>query len=131
MHRALRPGGVLLDVHPEPELARLEVAGPRGAAVVGPLREPTRPGRVLTARHALEGLVAAGYFALVRAEVFTFLSHFDSAAAWRAYVAERWSSAEVDDADERRLAAALSSTRGEVLIRERVRAAAYARTEPA
>jgi hypothetical protein len=62
--------------------------------------------------------------------VFTFLYHFDSAEAWRAYLAERWSSAEVGDGDVARVAAALARTGGEVLVRERVRATAYTRGRP-
>jgi hypothetical protein len=130
VHRALRPAGLLLDLHPGPEPALVEVLGPRGAETVCPVRDPTHPGRVTAARRVLQRLVASGYYRRRRREVFTFLHHFDSAESWRAYLAEWWTSAEVDDEDVARVAAALARTGGEVLIRERVRATAYARGDP-
>ena len=130
MHGWLRPGGLLLDIRPGPEPAVVEARGPRGHETVGPVRDPTHPARVAAARRALEELVAAGYYRRRRRELFAFLYHFDSAEAWRAYLAEWWATAEVDDEDVARVAAALARTGGEVLVRERVRATAYARGDP-
>jgi hypothetical protein len=125
IHRWLRPGGRLLDIHPEPEDARVEVRDGDCLTFVGPYARPAIYQNTFTARDQLAALVAQGLFALERSITFEVLYHFDSVDAWLAYRTERGTTTEVDPALLTRAREMLAEASGELLVREQLRATRY------
>ncbi len=125
VHRWLRPGGRLLDIHPEPEDARVEVRDRDGLTFIGLFQRPAIYQNIHAARDALAGMVYEGLFARERSVGFEVLYHFDSDEAWLAYRTERGTKTEVDPALLVRAREVLADTSGELLIREQMRATRY------
>ncbi len=88
----------MLDIHPRPEAALLEVEHDGQVVALGPLNDPILKENVQAAEAILTSVVEAGYFVPERAATFEFLYHFDSIDAWLAYMAENWADAEIDAA---------------------------------
>ena len=130
VHRWLRPGGRLLDIHPEPEDARVEVRHRDHLTFVGPYQRAAIYKNIHAARDALAGVVDEGLFARERSVGFEVLYHFDRVDAWLAYRVERGTSTEVDPALLARARDVLAKTPGELLIREQMRATRYRRRHP-
>ena len=127
VHRWLRPDGRMLDIHPEPEDASVEVRdGPR-LTFVGPYQRPHIYQNIHAARAALAGMVEQGLFARERSIVFEVLYHFETVDQWLAYRVERGTSTEVDPGLLERARDVLAETSGELLIREQMRATRYGR----
>ena len=81
MHRSLRPGGLLLDVHPQPQPSPIEVRTGAGTAELGQLEYS--PGFIRTMSNADEALASLdrdGMFRNEREEEFLLLHHFESLA---------------------------------------------------
>jgi hypothetical protein len=127
VHRWLRPGGRVLDIHPEPEDARVEVRDGHRLTFVGLYQRPAIYENIHAARGTLAGLVEDGWFARERSVEFEVLYHFDSVDQWLAYRVERGTSTEVDAALLVRARGVLAETPGELLIREKMRATRYRR----
>ena len=125
VHHWLRPGGRVVDIHPEPEDARVEVRNGTGLTFVGPYARPAIYENIHRARDTQARVVAEGLFARERSTVFEVLYHFDSVDAWLAYRLERGTSTEVDPALVARARDVLANTSGELLIREQMRATRY------
>ena len=125
VHRWLRPGGRVLDIHPEPEDARVEVRDGNRVTFVGPYARPAIYENVHKARNTLARVVGEGLFARERSTVYQVLYHFASVDAWLAYRVERGTSTEVDPALLARAREVLADTSGELLIREQMRATRY------
>jgi hypothetical protein len=130
VHRWLHPGGRVLDIHPEPEDARVEVRDGDRLTFVGPYARPAIYANIHRTRDTLAGLVGEGLFARERSLVFEVLYHFDSVDAWLAYRVERGTSTEVDPALFARAREVLADTSGELLIREQMRATRYRQRHP-
>src|SRR5207244_12555428 len=118
VQRWLRPDGLLLDVHPEPEDARVEVRDRDRVTFVGPYARPAIYDNIQRARDTLAGLVGEGLFARERSTAFEVLYHFPSVDAWLAYRVERGTSTEVDAALLARARRELADTSAELAIRE-------------
>jgi hypothetical protein len=131
VHRWLRPGGRVLDIHPEPEDARVEVRNGKSLTFVGPYQRPAIYQNVHAARAALGGMVGEGLFARERSVRFEVLYHFGSLDEWLAYRVERGTATEVDPALVARGRDVLAEMPGELLIREQMRATRYRRRQPA
>jgi hypothetical protein len=131
VHRWLRPGGRLLDIHPEPEDARVEVRDGDRLIVVGPYARPAIYENIHRARDTLARVVGEGLFARERSAVFEVLYHFATVDAWLAYRLERGTSTEVDPALLARTREVLADMSGELLIREQMRATRYRQRHPA
>jgi SAM-dependent methyltransferase len=129
IHRALRPGGALLDIHPEPVPLAVEVWRDGAVRYVGALPERGVIPRIHAVRPLLDALVGAGYFALRRVRTFDFVAHLDSFEDFGPYMARWQSSTVIDEAVAARARSALAEG-GELCVRERVRALGLARTEP-
>jgi hypothetical protein len=121
----LRPGGRLLDVHPEPEDARVEVRDRDRLTFIGLFQRPAIYQNIHAARDALAALVGKGLFARERSVGFEVRYHFESVDAWLAYRTERGTKTEVDPALLVRAREMLADTPGELLIREQMRATRY------
>jgi hypothetical protein len=123
----LRPGGRVLDIHPEPEAASIEVAAHGSLTRIGPFDRPAIYDNIVAARDALAELVDRGLFDRERSISFEVLYHFDSVEAWLAYRAERGSSTVVPPELQERARELLAQASGELLIREQMRATRYRR----
>jgi hypothetical protein len=135
MHAALRPGGVLLDVRPEPrhpcvEVHRLDVAtGCERVERIGEVDDTYRHGTLAMADEALQTLIAAGRFERECDETFTFIYHFESVVAWLDYVAGHWTSAHLERELIARAYEALPiGASGEVRVLRAIHAARLRRT---
>jgi hypothetical protein len=117
----------VLDIHPEPEDARVEVRDGHRLTFVGLYQRPAIYENIHAARATLAGLVEDGWFARERSVEFEVLYHFDSVDEWLAYRVERGTSTEVDPALLARAGGVLAETPGELLIREQMRATRYRR----
>jgi len=117
----------VLDLHPEPEDARVEVRDGHRLTFVGLYQRPGIYENIHAARGALAGLVGEGWFARERSIEFEVLYHFDSVDQWLAYRVERGTSTKVDAALLVRARGVLAETPGELLIREQMRATRYRR----
>jgi hypothetical protein len=131
VHRWLRPAGRMLDIHPEPEDARVEVRFGHRLTFVGPYQRPAIYRNIHAARAALAGMVDERLFVRERSVKFEVVYHFDSVDKWLAYRVERGTSTEVDPALLARARDVLAETSGELLIREQMRATRYRRRHPA
>jgi hypothetical protein len=88
MHTALRPGGHLLDLHPDALHAPVEVRLGDAIMPLGHLDETRHIHDVHIARAARQAAIDAGQFVLERETRFTFVTHFDSVDTWLTYMAE-------------------------------------------
>jgi hypothetical protein len=131
IHGAIRPGGALLDLHPQPAHARIEVVVDGRVVDAGQVDAARFIAKVLPARSALAEQVAAGYFVAERVEAFDFLTWFDGVDEWLAYLAAEWTTADVPPALAARVRALLPGGAGPIATREAVHAARLRRAEPA
>lgn len=93
IHTALRPGGFLLDIQPEPKHPWVEVRKGIQTTRIGQLDETFRIGMVLSARAAVQRAIDAGWFVRECDITFIYTYHFASVEAWQRHMAEHWSSA--------------------------------------
>jgi hypothetical protein len=127
-HGWLRPRGRLLDIHPEPEGAAVEIQVNREVVPVGPFERPTIDEKIRVARASLGGLVTAGQYVAERFASFEIVSHHVNVDAWLEYRAQRNATSSVDPALLER-ARDMQMTLGgdELRVRERIRAGRYRR----
>lgn len=109
IHRALRSGGVLLDVHPEPGDYALELLRPGAPPEpLGWLRHVSdQVPRILDARAELARVVAEGLFAREERRRFEVSRYAERREDWDAFLAHP--RIQGPDVDTARLAAALAS----------------------
>jgi hypothetical protein len=125
LHTALRPLGVLLDIHPEPQHADIEIRRAAQTIAVGQVDQTQDIGEITSAQAALDQVVAEGFFALERELTFEYVRHFDSVETWLAYRAQRKSTGIVAAETLAQSRALLAQEPGELCVRGRVRAARY------
>jgi hypothetical protein len=131
IHGAIRPGGVLLDIHPLPEHARIEVVAGGLVVDAGRLDASRFIAKVLPAQAALADQAAAGSFVTEQVEAFDYLTWFDGIEEWLSYMAAEWVSADVPPTLAERVRALLPGGMGPIRTRESVHAARLRRAEPA
>lgn len=93
-HRLLAPDGCLLDLHPTPEAAEIEVGG----ISVGPLDAETAQRRHAAADAALAAIIARGLFVIEAEREFSFRRYGDSIEELRDYIRSTWNDSRVGDA---------------------------------
>jgi hypothetical protein len=113
-HRLLQPYGCLIDLHPTPERAVVEV----GSRVTGEVDASDGPLRHAAADAALAATVSAGLFVVEHASDFAFYTYADTIDELREYIEENWRNARIDDTVVRRTVDALRDAPG---VRPRVR----------
>jgi hypothetical protein len=87
VHRSLRSGGLLLDVHPQPKPSPIEVQAGSSTIDLGQLEYGADfVGNMSTAEEVLASLVRGGAFTSEREEEFLLRHHFDSLADWQDYM---------------------------------------------
>src|SRR5262249_27221323 len=88
MHTALRPGGQLLDLHPDAVHSPVEVDAGGTIVPLGHLDDTLHIRDVHAALAARQVVIDAGQFVLEREIRFTFITHFDSVERWLRFMAE-------------------------------------------
>jgi hypothetical protein len=118
-HSALRPGGVLLDLHPTASDVPVEV----GMRVTGRVDTGDGLRRHTAAANALAQSLAARLFALERTLTFDFFTYGDSIDELRDYIADNWREARIRTDAVERTRDALRDARGvKPRVREHVQA---------
>jgi len=122
IHRSLRPEGVLLDLHPQPEHAGVEVWQGGRVERLGHVGQEEDIRDILEARARLDLVEGEGWYVTERRRFFDLLSHFPSAEDWLEYQAREGYTGVVSDellASANRL---LATGDGEFVVREPIRA---------
>jgi hypothetical protein len=97
IHHLLKPGGILLDIHPTNEPATIDVRLREQIIPAGWISESDDYVEYEWADEASAAAVDRGLFAQERCGTFKFVWHADSMSELRAYLAEEWKDAIVDD----------------------------------
>jgi hypothetical protein len=127
IHRSLRPEGVLLDLHPQPQHAEVEVWQGGRVESLGQVGQDEDIRDILEARDRLDLVERGGWYVTLRRRFFDLLSHFPSAADWLEYQEREGYSGVVS---EELLASAdklLATGNGEFVVREPIRASVLKR----
>lgn len=122
IHRSLRPEGVLLDLHPQPEHAGVEVWQGGRVERLGDVGQEEDIRDILEARDRLDLVEGEGWYITERRRFFDLLSHFPSAEDWLQYQEREGYTATVSEellASANRL---LATGNGEFVVREPIRA---------
>ncbi len=129
IHDLLKPDGILLDIHPTNEPAAIAVRLREQLIPAGWLQESDDYVEYEWADEALQQVVGDKRFAPAQAGTFQFVLHADSMSDLRAYLAEEWKDAIVDDVTAMRIEELLKLPvhDKEILISEAVHIARYRR----
>lgn len=128
VHKALRPKGILLDVHPQPEDPRIEVVHDRGTQAVGTIDGSEDSRDIRRARRRLSGLQAEGLFNLEHRVIFDISIYHDSVDAWLEFRRERGETSIITEDLLRNARSAMRKKGAQLVARERVRASSLRRT---
>ena len=126
IRRLLTPSGRLIDIHPSGERPSIEVRRDRqvttAAVVVGWLQETDDFIEYAQAGAALAQAVERGWFAAGRRGAFEFATCASSVSELRAYLAQEWQDAVIQDDVAARAEEQLARLGGEaeLIVRERV-----------
>ncbi len=125
----LKPNGLLLDIHPTNEPAAIAVRLREQLIPAGWLTESDDYVEYEWADEALQHVVNAERFALERIGTFEFVWHANTLNELRAYLAEEWQDAIVDDVTAMRIEELLKLPvrDKEILVSEAIRIARYRR----
>jgi hypothetical protein len=96
IHTAIRPGGFLLDICPAQQQPWLEISRTEKRHRLGHIDDTYRKGTLAMADAALQTVIDAGLFVREEESTFPFIYHCGDVDTWLAYMAEHWSSANVD-----------------------------------
>ena len=129
IHSLLKPGGVLIDIHPTGEPASIEIRIRDRSMPAGWLQETNDYVEYEWADEALNRIVRSGLFTVERQSTFTFNTYTASIAELRDHLAEAWKDAILDGVTAARAEELLSTIERdkEVIVRESVY---IARLEP-
>lgn len=128
----LKPDGILLDIHPTNEMAAIAVRLREQLVPAGWLNESDDYVEYEWADEALQHVVSSGQFTLERVGTFEFVWHADTLPELRAYLAEEWKDAIIDELTAGRIEELLKLPVNdkEILVSEAIRIARYRRTSP-
>ena len=88
IYGALRPRGLLLNLHPEAAHSKIEARVGRKTIPLGQLDETQLIHDVTVARRGLQTVIDARRFVIEREVHFTYILHFGNVDEWLAYMAE-------------------------------------------
>jgi hypothetical protein len=110
---------------------RQDVEDPSERVVrLGQVDDSYRIGTLAIADVALQTVIDAGWFLREQEETFIFAYQFDSVEAWRAYMAEHWSSARLSAEVITRAQQALPGKTGALRVLREIRAVRLRRRLP-
>lgn len=127
IHQSLRPDGVLLDLHPQPDQPSIEIWQNGFIEHLGHIEYDEDIADILNARACLHQVEKDGWYVTERREFFELVSHFSSVDDWQAH---EWWEGYHTRVPEELLAAArrqLGAGGGEFIVREPVRASLLTR----
>ena len=129
IRQLLKPKGVLLDIHPTNEPAAIAVRLREQLIPAGWMKESDDYIEYEWADEALQRAVDHQHFVLERVGKFEFVWHADSMNDLRAYLAEEWEDAIIDDVTAMRIQELLRLPvyDKEILVSEAIRIARYRR----
>jgi len=127
IQQLLTPDGILLDIHPTNEMAAIVVRLREQLIPAGWLNESDDYVEYEWADEALQRVVDVRRFALERVGTFEFVWHADTLNDLRAYLAEEWKDAIIDDLTAMRIEELLKLPvhDKEILVSEAIRIARY------
>ena len=127
VHQLLKPDGILLDIHPTNEPAAITVRLREQHIPAGWLNESDDYAEYEWADEALQHVIDGGQFKLERTGTFNFIWHADSIKDLRAYLAEEWKEASIDDVTALRVEELLKlpTHDKEILVSEAIRITRY------
>lgn len=121
---------MLLDIHPEPEDARVEVHAGDGILIAGRPDQSAYHENVRVARTELGKIIREGVFALEESTVFELLDPFEGLDDWLEYMRDYESNVPLDPALAARTRELLDRTGGRLKVRLRVWGSRLRRLEP-
>ena len=129
IHARLKPGGILLDIHPTNEPATIDVRLREQIIPAGWISESDDYVEYEWADEAANAAVNGGLFTQERCGTFKFIWHADSMNELRAYLAEEWKDAIIDDVTAMRIEELLKLPvhDKEILVSEAIRITRYRR----
>jgi hypothetical protein len=130
LHRALRPSGLLLDIHPQPEDPRVEIVHPEGSVSVGAIDWTVDSREIRDARKRLAVIVREGLFRLENRRWFDLAAYHESVDAWLAYREDRGQTSPIPDEVLGRAHRELRPGEGRLAVIERIRGSAFRRVDP-
>jgi len=93
IHNLLKPGGCLIDIHPNGELVEFHYQVDEGEQFLGYMQESDDYIEYLQADEAVQTAVDGGLFHLEAARGFEFRTYADSFNELKAFLEENWSDA--------------------------------------
>lgn len=122
IHRSLRAGGVLLDLHPQPEPVAVEVWREGRREPVGHVVDDQDISDITEAEIRLDLVERDGWFTTETRRVFDLAAHFPGVDEWFEYRSDHDCSSVVPKELENRARRLLGKHEGELVIREPIRA---------
>lgn len=122
IHHALRAAGSLLDVHPQPENVGLEVRQEGRVVFLGQLDGAEDIRDVRQARTRLGLVERRGWFVTERQMIFDMLEHYTSVRDWLERRAREGDTSIISEAVLHSAHQLMAHGRGELVIRNQVRA---------
>jgi hypothetical protein len=129
IQQLLKPDGILIDIHPTNEPAAIAVRLREQLIPAGWMRESDDYVEYEWADEALQRVIDNQRFVLERVGAFNFIWHANSMKELRAYLAEEWKDAIIDDVTAMRIDELLKLPvrDKEILVSEAIRIARYRR----
>ncbi len=124
IHEALRPDGVLVDVHPQPEHPRVVIVRREGAVAVGRIDWTEDNREIRAARRRLSAVQRQGFFRLERRRTFELRAYHESVDAWLEYRRDRGETSPIAPGTLLAARRELRSGGGSLVVIERMRASA-------
>ena len=122
IHTLLNTGGYLIDIHPNGELVEFIYPLEEGEQFIGYMQETDDYIEYHQANDAIESIVAANLFQVVKSGEFEFLTHAESFDELKTFLNENWSDSVITEdviASARRLEE--KHGKRKVLLREQVK----------
>lgn len=122
IHLSLRPEGVLLDLHPQPEPAAVEVWHGGRVETLGYVGQQDDIRDILEARVRMAQVEEDGWYVTQGQEFFDLITHSPTPRDWQEYQAREGYSSELSEELVAEAHQLMTTTGGEFIVREPIRA---------